>query len=84
MSIEGHHLNKLGTRVPDVVYQVSVISAIRFRIRYFKGFYHIWTRRPTWLCLLNCFNKFGPPCLMNLTRFCPVASGQKLFESNEV
>ena len=47
-----HHLNKLGKpHIPNVTYQVPRSSAFWFwRRRFLKGFWHIWTCRPSWSC----------------------------------
>ena len=47
-----------------VVRECHLQRAIQFGSRrFFKGFYHVWALGPPWSCDINCFNKFGSPCL---------------------
>ena len=55
------------SRVPNATYKVSSKSVHCLRRRFLKGFYHIWTWRPSWSCDQHHFDEFSFLCTPKLS-----------------
>ena len=64
-SIQAHYLIKIGRpRNP------KAIGPLIMENKVFKGFYHIWSWRPSWSCDQDHLNKVSFPILTNIQLKC--------------